>query len=169
MAITSNPIINLANTFKIWYNVETLTFYNVNGQVYNYDYCIRRPVGTDMVDNIGSQTMGQRTRSHFMIAISEWNTSIEFPQLNCKIIDSSGAEWYVSQIENIYFGNLLRVYCESRAGDGVTDRQFPLNLLRITNDGNLPQAEPNQFYSYTFNATGGTGTYTWTIVSGELP
>ena len=169
MAITSNPVINLANTFRVWYNVETLTFYNVNGQIYSYDWCIRRPVGTDMVENIGSNTMGQRTRSHFMIAISEWDTSIDFPQLNCKIIDSSGAEWYVSQVENIYFGNLLRVYCESRAGDGVTDRQFPLNLLRITNNGDLPTAEPNQPYSVTFTATGGTGNYTWTIASGSLP
>lgn len=169
MSITGNPVINLAPTFKIWYNTETLTFHNVDQLPYDYDWCIRRPVGTDEVEDIGSGSMGQRTRCHFMVAISEWDTTVDFPQMNCKITDSAGQIWYVSQVENIYFGNLLRIYCESRAGEGVTDRQYPLVLLRITNNGDLPTAEPNVPYSYTFSATGGSGDLTWSIVSGELP
>lgn len=164
-----NPIFNFAPTYRIWINQETCTFYNVNGQVYEYPWCMRRPVGTDEVDDVGSGTYGQRTRCHFMVAISEWDPAIEFPQMNCKIVDSAGEVWYVSQIENIYFGNLLRIYCESRAGEGVTDRQYPLELLRIDNDGNLPQAVPNVFYSITFTASGGSGDYTWSISSGDLP
>lgn len=166
---TANPVINLVNTFRWWYNVETLTFHNVNGQTYSYDWCIRRPVDTNEEDNIGSNTYGQRTRTHFMVAISEWDSSITFPQMNCRIVDSSNVEWYVSEIENIYFGNLLRIYCESRAGTGVTDRQFPPSNLYITSSGNLPYAEVNVPYSYTFTATGGTGDYTWSIISGDLP
>ena len=166
---TANPVFNFATTFRWWINQETLTFYNVNGQVYSFDWCMRRPVDTDEVNDIGSGTYGQRTKCHFMVAISEWDPAIEFPQMNCRIVDSSNQVWYVSQIENIYFGNLLRIYCESRAGEGVTDRQYPLELLRITNDGNLPQAVPNVPYSYTFMSTGGVGTLTWSIVSGELP
>jgi len=169
MSITGNPVINLAPTFKIWYNTETLTFHNVNQLPYSYDWNIRRPVGTDEVDDIGSGTFGQRTRCHFMVAISEWDTTVDFPQMNCKITDSSGQIWYVSEVENIYFGNLLRIYCESRAGEGVTDRQYPLVLLRITDSGTLPTAEPNIPYSYTFTSSGGVGDLTWSIVSGELP
>jgi hypothetical protein len=166
---TANPVFNFAPTFRWWINQETLTFYNTNGQVYSFDWCMRRPVGTDEVDDVGSGTYGQRTRCHFMVAISEWDPSIEFPQMNCKIVDSSNQIWYVSQIENIYFGNLLRIYCESRAGEGVTDRQYPLELLRITDDGNLPQAVPGLPYSFTFTCAGQTGAVTWSIVSGELP
>lgn len=169
MPPTTNPVYNFANSFRIWCNVETCTFYNINGQVYSFDYCIRRPVGNDAENDIGSNTMGQRTRCHFMVAISEWDTSIEFPQINCRVVDSSGVEWYVSEVENIYFGNLLRIYCDAKAGIGTTDRQYPLSTLRITGDGNLPTAEPNIFYSYTFTASGGEGSYTWSIASGSLP
>jgi hypothetical protein len=133
----TNPIINLFNTYSIWYNVETITIYNLNGQVYNFDWAIRRPVITDLEDNIGSDSYGQRTKTHFLIAVSQWDRYFEFPQTNARIIDSKNATWYVSKVENVYFGNILKVYCESRAGVGVSDRQFPAPTPAI---GDVPCA-----------------------------
>jgi uncharacterized protein (TIGR03437 family) len=41
--------------------------------------------------------------------------------------------------------------------------------LVITNSSPLPAGTPTVSYSYVFNATGGTGTYSWRLSSGTLP
>ena len=39
----------------------------------------------------------------------------------------------------------------------------------ITTDPPLPEAQYGQFYSVVFEASGGSGSVTWTMISGELP
>ena len=49
--------------------------------------------------------------------------------------------------------------------------QWPVNppALAITSASPLPNGTQNQPYNFTFQATGGTGSYSWTTVSGTLP
>jgi multidrug transporter EmrE-like cation transporter len=58
-----------------------------------------------------------------------------------------------------------------KAASGFTaSKQFSLTVvpsLTITTAATLPSAMVGQSYSVTFAATGGAGTYTWTVASGS--
>jgi len=52
--------------------------------------------------------------------------------------------------------------------DAVADPYFFSSIVSITN-GPLPAARIGQLYSQTLTAMGGTGPYSWSIISGSLP
>ncbi|GEP43096.1 hypothetical protein BGE01nite_23870 [Brevifollis gellanilyticus] len=64
----------------------------------------------------------------------------------------------------------------TNANDGTCDQEVTLNIgtappvdLLITSSATLSDGQDGEPYSWSFNAQGGTGSYTWSIVSGALP
>jgi hypothetical protein len=121
----SNPVIDLSQVYNIFFNVQNLPVVNPDGVSWNMEKAIMRVVKTDMTDDIGDNTYGQRTKCNFLFFRTIMPAGIS-PQINSKITDNNGTHWYVSSIENMYFGNVLKLYCESQAGTGVQDEQFPV-------------------------------------------
>src|ERR1700760_3708113 len=54
-------------------------------------------------------------------------------------------------------------------GSGGGSHMMTVQPLVITTTSPLPQGTINNPYSVVMQATGGTGTYTWSISSGTLP
>jgi hypothetical protein len=119
-----NPIIDLSQIYNIFYNVQSVTVHNPDGSTWTNPKAIKRIVYTDMVEDIGSGTMGQRTFCDWLFFKSVIPNNL-IPQLNTYILDSTNTKWYVSDVENLYFGNVLKLKTESKAGIGVQDEQFP--------------------------------------------
>lgn len=119
-----NPTIDLSQIYNIFFNVQSLAVLNPDGVAWTMPKAIMRVVKTDMTDNIGDKTYGQRTKCHFLFFKTIIPDNV-IPQINTRITDSNGTHWYVNDVDNIYFGNVLKLYCESRAGVGVEDEQYP--------------------------------------------
>ena len=126
-----NPIINLYNSNNWWYNVQNLTVLNPDGIAFQTGKAIQRVVYTKMSDDIGSDTYGQRTRCNFLL-FKQLIPDNVIPQINSRVTDINGDYWYVYDIENKYFGNVIKLFTESRAGVGVTDQQYPQGFTTST-------------------------------------
>ena len=66
-------------------------------------------------------------------------------------------------------GLLVLVCVMLTACGGSGSKPTPPASLMITTTSPLPQATINTPYTYNLNATGGTGTYTWSLAGGSLP
>lgn len=138
-----NPIINLANSNNWWYNVQDFVCLNPDGITFNTIKAIQRVVYTKMSDNIGSDTMGQRTNCNFLL-FKQLIPDNFIPQINSKITDANGDQWYVYDVENKYFGNVIKLFTESRAGLGVTDQQYPNGSTTTSTSTTATTPEPCQ-------------------------
>jgi len=69
------------------------------------------------------------------------------------------------------FAGLLSMVCWLFAGCGGSggSNMMTMHPLSITTSSPLPQGTINDPYTLALNATGGSGTYTWSIVTGSLP
>lgn len=136
----SNPIIDLSNAYNWWYNVQPVQVLNPDGVAWTMTKSIQRVVDTGM-ENIGPDTYGQRTRCNFLFFTSLIPEG-KFPQVNTRITDANNnTYWYVYDIENMYFGNVIKLYTESRAGIGVEDEQYP-NITKTTTSTTSTTAAP---------------------------
>lgn len=138
-----NPVINLFNSNNWWYNVQNLTVLNPDGTTWQTQKAIQRVVFTEMSDDIGSKTYGQRTKCNFLV-FKQLIPDNVIPQVNSRITDMNGDHWFVYDIENKYFGNVTKLYTESMAGLGVTDMQFPNGSTTTTTSTTSTTPEPCQ-------------------------
>ncbi len=84
------------------------------------------------------------------------------------LVLSSGSITGVPQLPGTY-----NFQIQVRSGTQITVQAYSVSMLPgnpvvITTEG-LPGAYPNVAYSQSLAATGGSGTYVWTITSGSLP
>lgn len=136
-----NPVINLYNSNNWWYNVQNLTVLNPDGVTWQTQKAIQRVVYTKMSDDIGSGTYGQRTRCNFLV-FKQLIPDNVIPQINSRITDMNGDHWLVYDIENKYFGNVIKLFTESAAGLGVTDMQYPEGTTTSTTSTTATTPEP---------------------------
>jgi len=119
-----NPTLDLSSIYKIFYNVQTVTVRNPDGMSWTNVEALREPTDTLMTDDNGNGTYSQRTTCTWVF----YKTTVPddlIPQINTRITDSNGTDWYVSDVQNRYFGNVFTLKTESRAGVGVEDQQIP--------------------------------------------
>jgi len=72
----------------------------------------------------------------------------------------------------LVFCGLLALVCllfAACGGSGGGSQMMTVQPLMITTQSPLPQTTVNNPYLLAINATGGSGTYTWSIISGSLP
>jgi len=71
----------------------------------------------------------------------------------------------------LVFSGLLSMVCclFAACGGGGGNHMMPMTPLTITSTSPLPNATVNIPYSNVLQATGGSGTFTWSLASGSLP
>lgn len=119
-----NPTLDLSSIYRIFYNVQTVSVLNPDGLSWTNVEALREPTDTVMTDDNGNGTYSQRTVCTWVF----FKTTVPddlIPQINTRITDSNGTAWYVSDVQNRYFGNVFTLKTESRAGVGVEDQQIP--------------------------------------------
>lgn len=154
----SNPIINLSSIYKIFYNFQTVNVTNVNGLAFNTQ-AMHRVLETELVDDLGDGTYGIRTKGVWLLFKSLIPDSY-IPQSNTRIIETTGAgtTWYVSKIENMYFGNIYKLYCESIASQGVTNETVPYATVSSTTTTSTTTTSSTTSSTTTSTSTSTTST-----------
>lgn len=200
------PTLNVENDWLFFDNLQPIYLQNQNQpDVAFVQYALQEGIDTIMAD-VGDGALGYRTFCTWHVWRNQLNNFV--PQINCKLTDKAGRNWYVANVNLHVWGNKYQLDCELEAGLGVvsvvlpvatptptttplptgptptpsasptptpdptaspTPTPSPTAELLVTNGGTLPQANQGQNYNYQFTATGGTGNYTWSIISGDLP
>ena len=120
-----NPTLDLSKIYRIFYNVQTVSVLNPDGGSWTNVEALREPTDTVMVDDNGNGTYSQRTACTWVFFKTTVPNDL-IPQLNTRITDSNGTDWYVSDVQNRYYGNVFTLKTESRAGVGVENQQVPV-------------------------------------------
>lgn len=135
-----NPVINLANMYKIFFNMQTVTVTQPNGVSWENVTALMRVVDTYMA-TLGDGTEGQRTVTHWIFFKTDVPDNL-IPQINTILTDQNGTDWYVGDVENMYFGNVFKMTCESGAGVGVQNEQNPRLPSNTTTTSSSSTAGP---------------------------
>jgi hypothetical protein len=120
----NSPLINLTYVYKWFYNRQTITVINPDGSTFVTTDAIMRVTDDNMKELDHDETWGHRVKVNWLL-FKTVVPSAAMPQINTKIIDSTGTIWYVNDIENKYFGNCIKLFTESRAGQLTQNEQYP--------------------------------------------
>lgn len=144
------PTIDISGDFVVFDNTQTVTLLNPDGSGGTIDYALQQGVDTVLSD-MGDGTLGYRTfctwnlwRSPCNLANSliaetnpqallAWNSGPNntiswaaiVPQLNAKLTDKSGTNWYVSAVNVDAWGTKYQLECEAQAGTAVKEVDLP--------------------------------------------
>lgn len=148
------PTIDISGDYVVFDNTQPVTLTNPDGTGGTVEYALQQGVDTVLSD-MGDGTLGYRTfcvwnlwRSPVRAAnaiVAEinpqwllawkstttvdgsheviWNALV--PQLNAKLTDKNGTDWYVSAVNLDAWGNKYQLECEAEAGTAVKEVDLP--------------------------------------------
>lgn len=120
------PTIDISGDFVVFDNTQTVTLLNPDGSGGTIDYALQQGVDTVLSD-MGDGTLGYRTFCTWNL----WRTPchianlIIVPQLNAKLTDKNGTNWYVSAVNVDAWGTKYQLECEAQAGTAVKEVDLP--------------------------------------------
>lgn len=146
------PTLDISGDWAVFDNTQTVTIQNQGSIAFTVDNALQQGVDTVLSDT-GDGTLGYRTfciwnvwRDKLVISdVLVWqgsttdyiladadspiltgtNPGYFQPQLNAKLVDKNGTNWYVSAVNLDVWGNKYQLECEAEAGTPVKDIDLP--------------------------------------------
>jgi hypothetical protein len=118
------PILDVSNDWLIFDNQQPVTLQNQNDNfIAVIPWALQEGIDTIMSD-MGDGALGFRTFSTWHV----WKPLLNgyVPQINCKLTDKAGRNWYVANVNVHVWGNKYQLDCELEAGIGVVPVDLPI-------------------------------------------